>query len=418
MTPKKRILIVYPHNFFAEKSGTGNRNLQLLNYFKSRGCAVDLLTLEGFKTSWKSCPQDKYGLIDNLFIYDFKKGSRWQRPKNRKKNPFAYIRKKLPFCRTYTSLPDFAYRGMKRMLGRIVTQNHYDYIIIVYVYWANLITAPAVKAADCTTVFSLEDFSVLNRFDTADGNIKIGAMIQEEIRRVNRFDKVICISKEEESFFSRFARRPRYHHIPLFMEKNQLPRHSSLLHTAESPQLVDHDLLFIASDNSHNRKGLKWFLSHVLPLAAPKSGNIKVLIVGGISQQLNHEPRINIPNTTITSLSHVDNLASAYGRAKIAICPLQGGTGMKVKVVEALSFGLPIVTTSKGVIGFPCQTGNGCLIADSPTDFAHGIQRLLQDSDFYARQQRQANDFFKEHFEQSTVYSHLDQIFFNASKDS
>jgi glycosyltransferase involved in cell wall biosynthesis len=386
---KKKILIVYPHNFFKEKSGINVRYIELLKYFKTRDFQVDMLTLKNFKSPWKTYPPDKWGLIDELFFYDFKKGCRWQKFKNRKKSPWTWIRKKIPFFYAYTELPDFAYKSMKIQFDEIVKANQYDFIIISYVYWANLIKSIPIKK--CVTILDLSDFATLNKFDYCGGNVKIGPMIEEEIRRVNLFDKVICISEDERLFFSQFARKPHYSYIPFFIKKNDpLPTDVPL-----------YDILFIASNNPHNQKGIQWFFDDVFPLL---DDTVKVLIVGTISACVkNHK--------NVTCFSCVENPAEVYCKAKISICPLLGGTGIKIKVIESLSYGRPVVCTSKGVVGFPVKINNGCLIANTPEAFANSISRLLKEQDFYEKTSKKAKRFFKSHFEQSCVYKRLGEIF-------
>jgi glycosyltransferase involved in cell wall biosynthesis len=386
---KIKLLIVYPHNFFEDKSGINTRYIELLKYFKSRAFKVDMLTLNNFKSSWANYPVDKGGFIDEFFFYDFNKGSRKQKFKNRKKNPLAWIRKKIPLCHAYTHLPDFAYPGMKKLFTQIVNHTHYDFILISYVYWANLVRLKPVR--ESITLLDLSDFITLNQFDRTDGSVKIGPMLEEEIRRINLFDKVMCISEEEKWFFSKFAHHPQYYYIPFFMEKRETLRSDN----------TEYDIVFIGSANPHNQRGVQWFFEKIIPLL---SDSIRVLIVGPISRYIN-------PLDNVTCISNVENPGDVYSRSKISICPLMGGTGLKIKVVEALSFGLPVVTTSKGIIGFPAKINTGCLVADSPGSFADSIHRLLSDETFYHNQRKRAIEFFMENFEKSTVYHRLDEIF-------
>jgi glycosyltransferase involved in cell wall biosynthesis len=388
---KKSILIVYPHNFSQEKNGINTRYIKLFKYFKTRDFRVDMLTLQNFNSSWEHYPADKGGLIDELFFYDFKKGSRRQKQKNKKKNLWARIRKRIPFCCAYTYLPDFAYKSMKKQFDEIIRKKHYNFILISYVYWANLIKSKSIKRSATVTLLDLSDFLTLNRFDRSGDDVKIGGMLEEEIRRVNLFDKVICISEDERFFFSQFALHPGYHYVPFFMEKND----ASKYHEPE------YDIIFVGSDNPHNKKGMKWFFEKIFPLLDDFT---RILIVGNISKYVK-------TYDNVTCLSYVENTAKVYGKSKISICPLTGGTGMKIKTVEALSFGLPVVTTYKGVIGFPAKIRNGCLIANSPKEFAGLIQKLLSDKNFYHQQSQLALDFFLENFEESKVYQQLDEIF-------
>jgi glycosyltransferase involved in cell wall biosynthesis len=392
---KKNILIVYPHNFFKEKSGVNTRYIELLKYFKTRNFSVDMLTLTNFKSSWENYPADRGGLINNLFFYDFKKGSRGEKQKNKKKNLWARIRKRIPFCYAYTELPDFAYKGMKKQFDEIISKQHYDYILISYVYWANLVKSKSVKKS--ITLLTLEDFITLNRFENSDGNIKIGNMMEEEIRRVDLFDKVICISEDEKFFFSQFALRPKYYYVPFFMKKND----DEMLRDTKP----EYDIIFVGSDNPHNRKGIKWFFEKISPLL---ENSLRILVVGTISKHIKacHKEKNNV-----VCFPFVENLSEVYAKSKIAICPLLGGTGMKIKVVEALSFGKPVVSTSKGVTGFPARTNNGVLVGDSPAEFARLISKLTGNKNFYKKTARLAERFFLENFEQSKVLKKLDEVF-------
>ncbi|UCH94958.1 MAG: glycosyltransferase family 4 protein [Candidatus Aminicenantes bacterium] len=386
---KKSILIVYPHSIFEEKEGINTRYIQLLKYFIARDFRVDVLTLQNFKSSWEHYPVDKGGLINELFFYDFKKGSRGQKQKNKMKNQWARVRKRIPFFYAYTHLPDFAYESMRKHFNQIVTNNHYDFILISYVYWANLLNRAPVKKS--VKLLDLSDFLTLNRFDSSEGDVKIGAMLEEEIRRVNLFDKVMCISEDERFFFSQFARQPQYYYVPFFMKKNNISRDAN-------PR---HDLVFVGSDNPHNRKGMKWFFDHVYPLL---DKSMKILIVGSVAKYIKARAHV-------VFCPYLEKLDDIYTGSRISICPLLGGTGLKVKVVEALSFGLPVITTYKGVAGFPSKINNGCLIAGSPKEFANCIHKLLKDKDLYDFHSQQALDFFLENFEESKVYHQLDEIF-------
>lgn len=385
----KNLLIVYPHDFREGKSGIDSRYIELLKYFKTRDFNVDMLTLTNFQSPWKNPGTAGGNLVRDIHFYDFKKGSRGQKQKNKKRDLWARLRKRIPSCFAFTHLPDFAYPGMKKQFDKILGQDRYDFIIISYVYWANLVKSGVI--GETRTVLDLSDFMTLNRFDSSGGDVKIGNMIEEEIRRIDLFDTVMCISGEEKTFFSRFALKPRYYYVPFFMKKNEPV-------TGSVPK---YDILFIGSDNPHNQKGIKWFFEKIFPLLDPA---FKVLIVGTISGFVN-------PRNNVTCRSYAGDLGEVYGESRISICPLLGGTGMKIKVVEALSFGLPVVTTSKGLSGFPSKIHNGCLVADSPGAFARSIHRLLTDKRFYEEQEKTAAAYFRGHFEDTVVYRQLDAIF-------
>ena len=87
------------------------------------------------------------------------------------------------------------------------------------------------------------------------------------------------------------------------------------------------------------------------------------------------------------------------------------GTGLKIKVAEALSFGLPIVCNERGIDGLLNKTKNGCLVTNNEIEFANNITKLLENSDYYAEISNEAKTFFNETLNSDVVYKNLDAIF-------
>jgi glycosyltransferase involved in cell wall biosynthesis len=107
----------------------------------------------------------------------------------------------------------------------------------------------------------------------------------------------------------------------------------------------------------------------------------------------------------------VKHLEPYYGNSKIAICPMLSGTGVKIKVVEALSFGLPVVCNFRGTDGLPNKTNNGCLVTDDPLEFAQNIKTLLSDESLYRQQNNYAKEVFNNNFKTDVVFGLLDEVF-------
>src|SRR5258708_30935059 len=76
----------------------------------------------------------------------------------------------------------------------------------------------------------------------------------------------------------------------------------------------------------------------------------------------------------------VDDVKHYLARAMISIAPLFVGTGTKLKILEALGAGLPVVTTTIGIEGIEAKDGIDLLIADTAEEFADHCTRLLQDA--------------------------------------
>jgi len=231
----------------------------------------------------------------------------------------------------------------------------------------------------------------LNLFDITNGSINIGNLINEEIHRAALFNKIICISYDELLLFSQFIPTTEFYYVPFFLKDSSKKKKLKTIY----------DIVIIASDNPHNIKGINWFFSEVYNLLEK---NISIFIGGKISKHIKQYQNI-------TKEFFVENIDKIYLSAKIAICPLLGGSGIKIKVIEALSYGIPVVTTSKGVIGFKEKQNNGCIIANSPQSFAESIHCLLYDKEKYYDTSKKAIDYFNKNFDAEKIYKDLDNIF-------
>ena len=76
---------------------------------------------------------------------------------------------------------------------------------------------------------------------------------------------------------------------------------------------------------------------------------------------------------------HIPDLASFYGSARVVISPVRFGSGVKIKTVEALQFGLPVVSTTVGAEGIDLHGVKAVEITDAPEVFARAVCRLLTD---------------------------------------
>jgi glycosyltransferase involved in cell wall biosynthesis len=80
----------------------------------------------------------------------------------------------------------------------------------------------------------------------------------------------------------------------------------------------------------------------------------------------------------------------------VVINPISTGTGLKIKNIEALGYGKPLVTTSVGAVGMENGSHSAFLAADTAQDFANAVIGLLQDSKVYRRFSMSGYQFAKE----------------------
>lgn len=136
-------------------------------------------------------------------------------------------------------------------------------------------------------------------------------------------------------------------------------------------------LLFVGTMYYYpNIDAVRYFFDQIYPRIRWARPDIQVQIVG-------HRPPPEIqrlaalPGVEVTG--SVPDVRPYYERATVFIVPLRLGGGTRLKIVEAMAMGLPVVSTSVGAEGLDIHPGEDILIADDPGAFADSVLRLLSD---------------------------------------
>ncbi len=107
---------------------------------------------------------------------------------------------------------------------------------------------------------------------------------------------------------------------------------------------------------------------------------------------------------------YANNLADWYRRAAVVVAPIRQGSGTKLKVLEALAYGKPLVATEEAVLGHGLRPDVDYLPADSPEEFASACTRLLQDSELRIRLGRSGRERILERHTWQRVGEIADQV--------
>ncbi len=139
------------------------------------------------------------------------------------------------------------------------------------------------------------------------------------------------------------------------------------------------DVLFVGSKTAPNLIGLRDFLDHAWPTIHASLPAARLLIAGGAGPAAG-----TLPPGAI-ALGYVDDLAPLYRDAAVVIAPLPAGSGLKVKLIEALGHGKAIVASESALQGVAAQAAHAVWRADTPPDFAEAVITLLTDAALRAR---------------------------------
>ncbi|WP_228446573.1 glycosyltransferase [Chryseobacterium sp. 3008163] len=259
---------------------------------------------------------------------------------------------------------------LRKEFAEIANKDQFDHIIVSYATWGKVIDNVKIKT---NFIVDTHDFiTAQNRKKIK----KIGKIFQGEMDILRKFDEIWTYSVEEEYIFGQFTnKKVKYLPIP-FPQKDLLPLKPT----------YKYDVVYVASNNPHNTTSIHWFLDHVLSFIKP---DIQIHIIGKIGKEIKKE----YPNVKIYGM--VNDLNEFYDHARITICPMLSGTGVKIKVLESLSNNLPVVTNTRGVDGLSQKNNNGCLVTEDAEKFAEYINLLISNDEFYDEQRHKAHEFIK-----------------------
>jgi glycosyltransferase involved in cell wall biosynthesis len=137
----------------------------------------------------------------------------------------------------------------------------------------------------------------------------------------------------------------------------------------------------IFSGNMHygpNVEAVSWFCAKCWPEINRRNPKAKFVICGANPSAAVQTLVTSYPNVTVTG--RVESIAAELGRSCISIAPMQAGAGMQNKILEAMSCGLPVVTTPLGRGSIAAEPGYEIMVADNPADFTEHVLTLLEHS--------------------------------------
>jgi len=178
-------------------------------------------------------------------------------------------------------------------------------------------------------------------------------------------------------------------HIPCSIRPNQWP------YSGATPSGIYH---LGAMDWFPNIEGMQWLMTEVTPHLS-QGVSIQVLSKARPSQFR------QLPQAITWIQDRVeDDWFDAQG---IFIAPIRSGSGMRIKLLEAMSRGKAIVTTTIGAQGLMVEHGKHMLIVDQPEDFALAIHKLLSDTGMRQGLGQAASEHAQKHFQDDVVSNEL-----------
>lgn len=216
---------------------------------------------------------------------------------------------------------------------------------------------------------------------------------------LRRSDLIVAIREDDAQTFHR-----------LLPEKEVITAYPALLPLPPNHAPLPDRCLFVAADNLANREGIQWFLNEAWPQIRAARPAAELHLCGTICRTL---PPGDPPG--VVRRGFVDSLEAIYNEAAVVIVPLLRGSGVKIKLMEALAHGKACVATPIGTEGVPALEECVC-VAATPEAFAQGVVRLLGDAEARRTLEKRAFETIKERFSAEACYGPLLERILNPTR--
>ena len=206
-----------------------------------------------------------------------------------------------------------------------------------------------------------------------------------EREHLNDYDGVVSITENDAQQLREMGcRRPM-----LSMPFGIVPE--TEMQVEEEPNSLFH---IGSMDWMPNQEGVRWFLKQVWPMVHERMPQLTLYLAG--RKMPNDLMHVDMEGVRV--LGEVPDAMYFIASKQINVVPLLSGSGIRVKIIEAMSAGKVVVTTTIGASGIGCTDGKDVLIADTPEQFVEQLQRCVDNPEFRQQIGRNAVSLITEQY--------------------
>jgi len=270
--------------------------------------------------------------------------------------------------RRYTSLMIDSWYDptIDKVVRGLIEQNSFDAVLVEYVYLSRVLELfpnDTIKIIDTHDVFSNRHLQFIEK---GKSPVFFYTSPEQEAIGLGRSDIILAIQDNDRRYFAGLCERS-------VITIGHLPR-IDVVACAENCEPSLPKVLYVATNTVPNQDGMDFFIRDVWPIINKKCPWVRVDVVGSVCSYL--RGRID---EGIELHDMEDDLSVYYKKNYVVVNPVRIGTGLKIKNVEALFSGKPLVTTSVGAQGLEQWGNNAFLLADDAQGFAEAVVKLLTD---------------------------------------
>lgn len=213
-----------------------------------------------------------------------------------------------------------------------------------------------------------------------------------EVQTLNKYDLLVPITGRDGDILNKLG-----NHKPLHVSQTGID--SSVL-IPNSKNLKHPTLFHIGSlEWAPNQEGLIWFFDNCWDAVREKYPDLQFFIAGRNAPAW-FQKMMNLPNVVFKG--EVTDAYEFMNSKSIMVVPLFSGSGMRIKIIEGMALGKPIITTAVGTEGISTTSGLNIVVTENAEGFVQSITDLIEDQEYFDKISKNAIEYIHENFDNLT----------------
>lgn len=357
------------------------------NYHDSKVDVVGMIN----EDEYNSVEHENLEYVDNKYFIPIKKI-------NKIKNILLNINKPIISSVRYDN-------KMVKTLTKIIEDNNYDYVIIDYtqnIAYIEIIKKikPKIKVAIVEHDVSFLSFE--RKYKNSENIIKRN-ILKIEYNRIFRYEKdmlkkydyIYTLNYKDRALLKEFSNVgviiPYFNRFKLNKEKHE-----------------SFNIMFWGAMNrKENEDAVMFFMDSIWPYINKEQNNVKFYIVG--SKPTDKIKALESKDVIVTGF--VEDPKEYFNMMDLSVIPLRYGAGIKIKVLECLAAGIPIITTNIGAEGINLKHGKNSLIVNTADEFVDSMNHLIDNKQILLKLQNNGLKLIEENYDINEKINSLNKFF-------
>jgi glycosyltransferase involved in cell wall biosynthesis len=285
---------------------------------------------------------------------------------------------------------------MEQQLEYFLDRDDYDVLQLEYTHLAHLMPPASPGLLRVLVEHDVSFVSLARSQATAEGRLaRLGfwfdwmRMLRYELAAVENADLVFTMSDTDRDVLGRYVDTRHVVPIPNGVDCQAFP----FTESGRTPGSI----LFVGFfRHEPNVEAVRYFCSQVLPRVRAAAPEVHFQVVGAyppeVVRRLGDDPGVEVTG-------RVEDIVPYYRQSAVFVAPVLQGSGTRLKILEAMASGCPVVSTTIGAEGLGASDESEILIADDAAAMADAIVRLLHDPAASAAIARRARTFVETRFD-------------------